>query len=215
MEIIKFLDSCLSLMSNHWQIITALGLAVYNLFCKVAKSFNFFENRKKERELFRKIQFQNAFNNSGYTPGKLGMFGETYTIINDCRNFVKYLSDVKYYNKDGQEKLKNLYIHDHNSRNGVYKLLLPNNLTKWKSNFYFDKDLMKLLNKIEKLWKKSVLVNLKVIKNLNIWTSENKVECFDQEKSNSRLREEFEKVLSLLIKYKIRYSLDLHDTIPQ
>ena len=214
MEIIKFLDAILSLISNHWQIITALGLAVYNVLCKISKSFNYFKNRQKEKELIRKIELQNAFDNCGYTPAKYGMFGETYKIITTCRKFVNYLSDVNYYNNTAQDQLQHFYIHNHYSKNGVYKLLLDSNLTKWKSNFYFDKELIKHLIKIEKLFKKSVLVNCNVMPNLPLWSSKKKVECFADHKNNVKLKQEFEKVLSLLIQYKIRYSLDIHDVIP-
>lgn len=202
MDYITIIDSILSLISKHWQIITAIVSSVYILFSKIPSIVNFYDNRKKEKSDIKKVKLQNSFNNCGFDNHLYAGTAEAYHII---RNMDKLLNiqNIKSFNENYTSS--NWGIFD--AEQECYHFTFEDTLTKYYDYFKTDelgksfKELRNLLNNME----------FEYIQN----KKNTKMQQIKNPKKLNKIVDLTAKIVSTLRNYKNDYNLDTHLINPQ
>lgn len=108
---------------------------------------------KVEQEKFNKKQknYQKAFDECGFIPGRHGLYGETYNILNDLRNLRNAIKDFTENNGFDAEKTLDVYFWTDISKPKEYRFIFKTRFKKWKDNFNIDKKIVKNIEKLENL----------------------------------------------------------------
>ena len=200
MDYITIIDSILTIINKHWQIITAVVSGVYILFSKIPLIVNYLDNRKKEKNGIKKVKLQNSFNNCGFDSHLYA--GEAYHIIRNMNELLD-IQNIEIFNKNCTSSTWSVFDDKHE----CYHFIFEYKLTKYYDYFKTDelgktfKELRNLLNNME----------FEYIQN----EKNTKIQQIKNPKKLNKIVDLTAKIVSTLRNYKNDYNLDTHLRNPQ